>query len=313
MDESLPAASCFPLDRGDPLADHVSPMMNVRRAKPEDRARILEISSQIWDGGDYVPELLDSWFSDHEGELAVATLDDHLISFAHRTWLRPGMAWLEGIRTDPAWEGHGAGKAITEHFIREAASDGATHIELSTHIENQASIHIIESYGFSRVGTFSYVERLADVGSSQTTTISGGIRNLSESEAIDFVGTSQFLCRAHRRFPRGWRFFPFDHSPSEALARITHCGLEQNGVLQAVLCHSYDHERSMTIDFLDGEMAAMRSLLNHLLQSRQQTTIAMMVPWDQGQHADALVVLKEAGFTSWTEFKPDVFAYEMVL
>ena len=290
-------------------------MMNVRRAKPEDRARILEISSQIWDGEDYVPELLDSWFSDHEGELAVAILDGSLIAFAHRTWLCPGIAWLEGIRTDPAWEGHGAAKAITEHFIREATDDGATHIELSTHITNEASIHIIESYGFARVGTFSYVERkgLAEATSSLRTESSGSIRELPTSEALSFVSSSPFLSLAHHRFPRGWRFFPFDHSPNEAIARITHIGLEQDGVLQAVLCHGPDHEGSMTINFLDGELASMRDLLNHVLQSYQGTTVAMMVPCDQGQHADALGILKEAGFTSWTEFKPDVFAYEMVL
>ena len=288
-------------------------MITVRRARPEDRARILEISSQIWDGEDYVPELLDGWFSDHEGELTVAILDDHLIAFAHRTWLSPGIAWFEGIRTDPAWEGHGAAKAITEYFIREARAAGASHIELSTYIDNEASIHIIEAYGFSCVGTFSYVERLAEVDSSRAATTSGKIRNISESEALDFVGSSQFLSLARRRFPRGWRFFPFDHSPNEAIARITHIGLEQDGVLQAVLCHGPDHEGSMTINFLDGELASMRDLLNHVLQSYQGTTVAMMVPCDQGQYADALGILKETGFTSWSDFKVDVFAYEMVL
>ena len=77
----------------------------VRRAIESDRARILEISSQIWGGDDYVPELLDRWFADLEGELVVATLDDHVISFAHRTWLCPGIAWFEGMRADPAFQG----------------------------------------------------------------------------------------------------------------------------------------------------------------------------------------------------------------
>lgn len=290
-------------------------MISVRRARPEDRTRILEISSQIWDGEDYVPELLDGWFSDHEGELAVAILNDHLIAFAHRTWLCPGIAWLEGVRTDPAWEGNGAAKAITEHFIRGARAAGASHIELSTHITNEASMHIIESYGFARVGTFSYVERkgLAEATSSLRTEPSGSIRELPTSEALSFVGSSPFLSLAHHRFPRGWRFFPYDHSPSEAIARITTLGLEKDGELKAVLCHGPAHEDGMTINFLDGERAAMSDLLNHILQSNSKATIAVMVPYDQGQHARALDVLKEAGFTPFSDFTPDVFAYEMVL
>lgn len=288
-------------------------MISVRRAHLKDRSRILEISSQIWDGDDYVPELLDGWLSDDEGELAVATLDDHVIAFAHRTWLSSGIAWFEGIRTDPAWEGHGAARAITKHFINGAKAAGASRINLSTHIENQASIHIIESYGFWRVATFSYVERPADACAPRVVSEAREFRELSSAEGLAFVDTSQFLSLAQRRFPRGWRFLPFDHSPSEALARITIVGLEQEGALKAVLCHGPDHEGSMTIHFLDGEGAAMRDLLNHVLQSHRKATMAAMVPCDQGRHAAALEILKEAEFTSWTDFKPDVFAYELLL
>lgn len=287
--------------------------IHVRRATPEDRARILEISSQIWDGDDYVPELLDGWFSDHEGEFAVALLNDHLIAFAHRTWLSPGIAWLEGIRTDPAWEGHGAARAITTHFIRGARCDGATRINLSTHIDNAASIHIIESYGFARVGTFSHVERLANIAPPLPFPNSNHIRQLSEAEALKFVQESHFLALARNRFPRGWRFFPFDQHPREAIARIAYHGLEQDEELKAVLGHGPDHEGCITLNFLDGEPDAMRILLNDILRSYENTTVEMMVPCDQGRHAGALTVLKEAGFTSWTDFKPDVFAYEMVL
>lgn len=290
-------------------------MISIRKATVEDRPRILEISSKIWDGGDYVPGLLDEWFSDQAGELAVATWDDFVIAFAHRTWLSLGIAWLEGIRTDPSCEGRGAAKAITEYFIRGCASDGATAIELSTHIENEASIHIIESYGFSRVGTFSYVERKAGVDSSRSadSSDSGTIRQLSIPETLDFVNASPFLALAHRRFPRGWRFFPFDHAPREAIARIKYLGLERDGSLKAVLCHGPDHRGYVTINFLDGEAAAMRELLHYGLRSQGKTAMQMMVPCDQGQHAAALVVLKEAGFTSWSDFESDVFAYELVL
>jgi len=291
-------------------------MISVRRARPEDRARILEISSQIWDGDDYVPELLDGWFSDHEGELAVASLDDRLIAFAHRTWLSPGVAWFEGIRTDPKWEGHGAAKAITDHFIRRARDAGASHIELSTYIDNDASIHIIESYGFSRVGTFSYVERLAEAIAPLTAATSATIRPLSKTDTLAFVGSSRFLSLAHRRFPRGWRFFPFDHDPSEAIARLNYrMGAWKNDVLSAALCirQGPDHAGRITINFLDGEPAAMRALLSHAFHLYTGKEFEMMVPCDQGQHAGALGVLREAGFTSWSDFKADVFAYEMVL
>ena len=291
-------------------------MILVRRARPEDRVRILEISSQIWDGDDYVPELLNGWMADREGELAVAVLDDHVISFAHRTWLSPKIAWFEGIRTDPAWEGHGAAGAITQHFIRQAKADGATRINLSTYIDNEASIHIIESSGFACVATFSYVERAADLAPPLSEQPAGSIRALSQSEILTFVEGSDFLALAQRRFPRGWRFFPFDYAPNEAIAGLSYgIGMWEKDVLTAALCirQDQDHIGQITINFLDGEPAGIRCLLAHAINHYAGKGFEIMVPVRQGQHARALEVLREAGFTSWLDFKPDVFAYEMVI
>ncbi|MCK4570540.1 GNAT family N-acetyltransferase [Candidatus Bipolaricaulota bacterium] len=290
--------------------------IRVRRATLDDRERILEISAQIWDGEDYVPELLDGWLTDLKGELVVAMLDDHILAFAHRTWLCPGIAWFEGIRTDPACQGRGAGKAITEYFIRAARDAGATHIELSTYIDNEASIHIIESYGFQLVGTFSFLERPAGLEPPKGVVNSLNIRPVSEQETIDFVSHSEFLSLAQRRFPRGWRFFPFDHDPREAIARLEcRLGYWDEDQLEAVLCIRQDpaHGGPSTINFLDGEPSAMRALLNHGLRLYGSKTMGIMVPIHLGRHAAVLEWLREAGFTSWSEFKPDVFAYEMVL
>jgi len=289
--------------------------LSVRTAQVGDRDRIVEISSRIWEGEDYVPEVLDDWFADREGELAVAMLDGQIISFAHRTWLCPGIAWLEGIRTDPVSEGHGAARAITEHFIRGARAAGATHIELSTHVDNKASIHIIESYGFQVVGSFSYLERPCDVAPPEIMPGSASIRPISETETVEFVSHSEFLLLAQRRFPRGWRFFPFDHDPLEATARLEcRLGIGDMGALKAAVCirQSPNHGKWATINFLDGDEVAMQVLLNHALQLYAGKNLSMMVPIHLGQHAPVLGLLRDNGFKSWSEFKPDVFAYELV-
>jgi hypothetical protein len=69
----------------------------------------------------------------------------------------------------------------------------------------------------------------------------------------------------------------------------------------------------ITINFFDGKPSAMRSLLTHALRHYAGKEFEMMVPVHQGKHARALDILREAGFTSWSDFNPDVFAYEMVL
>ena len=132
--------------------------MEVRRARPADRQRILDISAQIWDGYDYVPLMLDEWLAGTAGELLVAALDGDVAAFSYRTWVAEGHAWLQGIRTDTALRGKGLGRALTERSIERAWADGARRIGLSTYIDNHASMHIVESFGFRRMASFVYLE-----------------------------------------------------------------------------------------------------------------------------------------------------------
>ena len=49
-------------------------MITLRKAIASDKPRITEISSQIWDGEDYVPDVLDDWLANLNGEVIVAML-----------------------------------------------------------------------------------------------------------------------------------------------------------------------------------------------------------------------------------------------
>jgi ribosomal protein S18 acetylase RimI-like enzyme len=293
-----------------------SPQVCVRQALPSDRSRIHEISSQIWDGDDYVPELLDSWYADRMGELVVATQDNFVIAFAHRTWLCPGIAWLEGIRSDPAHQGRGAGKAITDYLIEAAQQAGASRITLSTHIDNKASIHIIESRGFRRVSSFAHLERPADALPIQGMDPFLKLCPVTEEDARAYVAHSSFLSLACGWFPRGWRFFPFDHNPSEAVARLRYrTGAWRDGTLVALLCirQGPEHDGAVTLNFLDGEPAGMRALLARACETYARRRFEIKVPVNEGKAAAAMPLLQETGFTSWLGFEPDVFAYELLL
>jgi hypothetical protein len=59
----------------------------LRKAVATDKERIADISSQIWEGDDYVASVFDDWLADPHGEVVVATLDGVLIAFARRTYL----------------------------------------------------------------------------------------------------------------------------------------------------------------------------------------------------------------------------------
>jgi len=289
------------------------PDVELRALAETDRDRVAEISSQIWDGHDYVPELFDVWLG--EGEAVAAVLDGQVIAFAHRTWIHPRCAWFEGIRTDPVFRGRGAGRAITEHLIAQAVDDGAQRITLSTHADNVASIHIIESYGFERVVSFAYLEKEA-AGDPVDRNDAGGIVDISEEEAIGFVDRSNFLEIARRWYPGGWRFFPFDLDPQAAIARMeTRLGIHRSGELAALLCIRQSERSSgpATLNFVDGEPDDIRRLLRIAHHRYAGRRIKTMVP-KQGELEPALLpVLREFEYESWDDCAAHVFVYERLL
>lgn len=285
--------------------------LEVRPAREEDRARILAISSQIWDGYDYVPSVLDEWLAGENGELLVAVLEGSVAAFSYRTWLAEGHAWLQGIRADTAMRGRGAAKALTARSIERAWAEGARRIGLSTYIDNQASMHIAESFGFRRVASFVYLEgEVADRGESDD----ANVETLSSRTAATVVSGSEYLGVAGGRFPWEWKFLEFDWSSETALAWAPYrIGLRREGRIVAALCASPGSGASDAsfLSFLDGDPDDIEVLLRHAQTAMAPAKWEAMMPKVGDRCAAALAVLKQAGLRSWSEYDEDVFAYEL--
>ncbi len=285
--------------------------IEVRAARESDRERILGISAQIWDGYDYVPGVLDEWLRGTNGELLVAILDGTVAAFSYRTWLAEGHAWLQGIRADTALRGRGAGKALTEQSIERAWADGARRVGLSTYIDNQASMHIVEAFGFHRVASFVYLE--GELRGHEEPD-DPRVEMLSEEDAARFVERSNYLAVAGGRFAREWKFLEFAWSPQVALAWAPYrVGIRRNGDIVAALCASpgSDPSDSAFLSFLDGDSDDLVTLLRHAEATLGTRKLETMVPKVGDRTAAALATLREAGLRSWSEYGEDVFAYEL--
>jgi ribosomal protein S18 acetylase RimI-like enzyme len=285
--------------------------MDVRVAREADRERILAISAQIWDGYDYVPHVLDEWLAGTRGELLVAEIDGQVAAFSYLTWLADGHAWLQGIRADTAMRGRGAAKALTERSIARAWVAGARRIGLSTYVDNQASMHIAESFGFRRVASFVYLEG-EPAGRDEMKDVD--VEPLSAKTAADIVGTSDFLAAAGGRFPWEWKFLEFAWSPETALAWTPYrIGLRRDGRVVAALCASPGAGTSDAsfLSFLDGTPEDIAILFRHAQAELGSAKWEAMVPKAGDRVAAALLALREAGLRSWSEYEEDVFVYEL--
>jgi ribosomal protein S18 acetylase RimI-like enzyme len=289
--------------------------LTIRTARLADRERILAISAQIWEGEDYVPKVIDEWLRMRDSEVAVAELNGMVVSFARTVDLAPGYVWLEGIRTDTAAQGHGAGRALTDYFIEKAAREGAQRIGLSTYIDNLASIHLIEKHGFERQASFVLAEATLDSPARSYARLSPAVLAVPFDEARAHIQKSDVISMGNGFMPQGWKFWPVTRPGVSAWPPFdTALGLrDSNGSLRSLLvvCQPDHGAEQVSIDFADGTPEDLDILLKHALATYPGAKfMEVMVPAHETTHTALLESLIALEFDVWRHGDPDVFVYE---
>ncbi len=118
----------------------------LRPVRPADRERVLEISRNVWNGADYLPEVFDAWVADPGATFQAAEVDGLVVSI-HR--LRPiarGVMFYEGLRVAESHRGRGIARAMLRAAIDEARGLGFERMRLYT--GNGDAARLFTSEGF---------------------------------------------------------------------------------------------------------------------------------------------------------------------
>ncbi len=128
--------------------------LSIRPAQPADRPALEAIARQTWDGEDYLPHVLDDWFSDPHGGFFVALLRDQVIGAAKVTRFAEGEWWLEGLRIDPAYQGYGFARILHHFLMNQVRHMGSGIVRFSTASINEPVQHLAKETGFTRVAAY---------------------------------------------------------------------------------------------------------------------------------------------------------------
>lgn len=128
--------------------------VEVRPARPEDRAAVLAFCEGTWDDGDYIAEVWDEWQEASDGALLVAVLDERPVGVVHARLVSEDESWLEGIRVDPAVRRRGIGRVLLSRALVASRERGAAVARLFTSADNTASQQLVAAFGFAQVAAF---------------------------------------------------------------------------------------------------------------------------------------------------------------
>lgn len=188
-----------------------------RPALPKDAPDMIELTSTIWEGKDYVPYVWDEWLVDYEGLLAVAEYGGRVVGLGKLTLLTSGEWWMEGLRVHPDYEGRGIGSRLNDYILEYWESNADGVIRLSTVSSREPVKHLSERSGFQVIGEFTFFK--APVMGEKI----GNFRLLTLNDvqaALEFTSKSPTRNVTYGLMDLGWQWAePSEQLFSEAVNR----------------------------------------------------------------------------------------------
>lgn len=117
----------------------------------KDIPAILYISKDIWEGYDYVPNVIEGWLREKSSMAYGAFLDEskkELIGFGRVKIFPNGVAWLEGGRVKVSHQKQGIGRDLMKYAIDYAIQVGAKIAQYDTSSRNFGSLALAKYFGF---------------------------------------------------------------------------------------------------------------------------------------------------------------------
>ncbi|MHA1239781.1 MAG: GNAT family N-acetyltransferase [Promethearchaeota archaeon] len=148
---------------------------------------ILDISKDIWEGDDYIPDVIERWLNDKDNLAYGVFLEEEmkeLIGLGRVKMFPNGVAWLEGGRVKTTHQKQGIGRDLMKYAIDYAIQAGATVAQYDTSSRNFGSKSLAKFHGFEEKKRMEVLEcKLSELKLNKSDF--SQIRKITSEEAIN--------------------------------------------------------------------------------------------------------------------------------
>lgn len=264
-----------------------------------DTPQVMDLSSYIWEGHDYLPYVWEAWLAEPHGLLAVAEYGGRIAGVGKLTFLSPGQWWLEGLRVHPEFEGRGIASHINDFLLDVWRQNGAGCVRLTTSSERMKVHRLAAHRGFIKTGEYSVygASSLHEPVERFTPLQPGDI-----PEALNLVLYSPAFPLQNGLMDYGWRWGVPSLEGLEIAVNAGHAWWWQDR--RGVLAFWEDEDESRKYLVLHMVACPIEMMPECLLDYRRLAGSLgyAAVEWTVPLNPELLSVVQKAGFTqSWDE------------
>lgn len=278
-----------------------------RPALAKDTTDVMELTSHIWEGHDYIPNVWKDWLADQEGILVVAELGGRIVGLAKLTRFAPGDWFMEGLRVHPDWQMQGIASKLNDYQLNYWCKYGDGSIRLATASTNIKVHHMCKRNGFRRM-----VELVPHISSSLTDMMDDFelVKQFEMQSVLDFAYHSASFRWANCLLDLGWRWAKLNPEHLQEPIDENHVWWWRNrqGLLGIWLDDEDEEQRPQILMAISednklGELLLDYRRLAHRLGKPN-------VGWTAPVHPVVESALKQAGFErSWDG---SIYIYELL-
>jgi N-acetylglutamate synthase-like GNAT family acetyltransferase len=257
----------------------ISASVKIRKAKPSDKAPILEISKKIWGGHDYLPGVWDDWVSDKNARFIVATVNGRTVGCAHASLQANHVAWLDGVRVHEEYRGLGIAGKLNHALVQWTRAAGARVARLSTGSSNRASRQHLSKIGFPVMGTF---QRLDTTRGLRVKPAGVSIPRRAAKSLWNWLGTRPNFAENHAMYSDGWTWHPLTYHVFRNLVTQGRVLVTLKDGAPSSCCIFLDEEKILTLGFVAGdrgEVVKLIRMLRFLKFQRKREKLRVLLPF----------------------------------
>ncbi len=280
----------------------------------KDIPAILDISKDIWEGDDYIPDVITRWLNEDDKLVYGAFLEKEmkeLIGFGRVKMFSNGVAWLEGGRVKITHQKQGIGRDLMKYAIDYAIQAGANVAQYDTSSRNFGSKSLAKFHGFEEKKRMEVLECEVNKLKPRDYDFSD-IRAISNEEAKRVY--SRMDIGLGEEINIGWSYIPLSSLEAKNSLWLTNSeAILQKIDIQSQAQPENPRENEVWI-IVYGDPLAVCKLISYVLSFEiDKNGIDLVYIYCK---AEVLKYVKELGFKdpSWEEEKPvAVVLYEKKL